>query len=109
MCKRHHRHGRDYTRYQANSEAYEGDIIQLNRHAAVMNEQRRHWCGTFPWWTLWLIWPLIIGFKALVAVLPNTLAKVTSGWEALALPVQVLVAVALIVLGVAVLQRSNRE
>ena len=47
---------------------YEGETVRLGAHDATWTEHRRRW-HAFPWWTLWMIWPLIGLVKVLVAAL----------------------------------------
>jgi hypothetical protein len=43
--------------------AYEGRTMRLDRHSDIFDQrsERKARAGQsgFPWWTLWLIWPLI--------------------------------------------------
>ena len=80
-------------------QAYEGQTTRLEQAT------RQHACRAFPWWTLWLIWPL-------VAVLKTIGASIGLGWSALGgvlLPANVLLAIALIVIGAVLLVRQQRR
>lgn len=82
-------------------ESYEGQTTQLNQDNT--HYHRPSTCRTFPWWTLWLIWPLIGLLKGLSGAL-------LAGWLALgaiAVPLNVLVAIGLILLGVMLLVRQR--
>jgi hypothetical protein len=57
----------------------------------------------FPWWTLWLIWPLIGLAKLVTPLVLNTLAAMTGS---LGERGALLVALLLIVAGIALLRRS---
>jgi uncharacterized membrane protein YhaH (DUF805 family) len=80
MCKR-----REYHRHipaLASDGAYEGRTTRLDagvaeRWAQTSGREERRACrgSGFPWWTLWLIWPLFFVLKAAVA----TMAGVWSG------------------------------
>jgi hypothetical protein len=59
MCKRKH-YQIDQPALAAEG-AYEGQTMRLDSRGGG-SQERRHSCrqaGKFPWWTLWLIWPLI--------------------------------------------------
>ena len=82
-------------------ESYEGETTQLN--AEVGRHQFRAGRRAFPWWTLWLIWPLI-------GLLKNANGALLTGWLALgtfAVPLNLLLAVGLIIVGVALLVRQR--
>ena len=93
MCGRKHVTASDH------KQAYEGQTTKLEQVT------RRHACSAFPWWTLWLIWPLIGVLKAVGA-------NIGTGWSVLGgvlVPANVLVAVALVAIGVALLVRHQRR
>ena len=76
---------------------YEGQTQRLR-----MERTRRVW-RAFPWWTLWLIWPLMGLLKYLGG-------SVGAGWVALgavAVPLNLLLAVGLIVIGVVLIARRG--
>ena len=60
MCKRN-AHPIDTFTLAAEG-AYEGQTVRLDTRGIMAGQgraQRAHrWCGGFPWWTLWMIWPL---------------------------------------------------
>ncbi len=82
-------------------ESYTGETVDLSRqaratagtHQAVMR------CGGFPWWTLWLIWPLIILLKTTIPLIVGYLAV-------LAQVIVPLIPVLLIIIGILLLRRS---
>ena len=81
-------------------ESYEGETTQLR--AFVRQERRSAW-HAFPWWTLWLIWPLM-------GLLKGASGALVAGWLALgtfAVPLNMLLAVGLIIVGVALLVRQR--
>jgi hypothetical protein len=60
--------------------AYEGQTVRLDRREVEPAQDssaragRGEFCArAFPWWTLWLIWPLFAAFKGLAAPLPAAL------------------------------------
>ena len=62
-------------------------------------ERRRGGFCAFPWWTLWLIWPLIGLFKSIAALIAHS-------WLALgtfSIPLNMVIAVALIGAGTGLL------
>ena len=86
---------------------YEGQTVRLDRRDSVAPERRQwHGCGQhggFPWWTLWLIWPLIGLVKWFV---PLYLGAITAGLTQLsAVGVAPFVAIALIVIGLVLIGR----
>ena len=86
---------------------YEGQSLRLDPHDSVAPERReRHGCGQhggFPWWTLWLIWPLIGLVKWFV---PLYLSAITAGLAQLsAAGVAPFVAIGLIMLGLVLIRR----
>lgn len=54
--------------------AYEGETVRLGAYQPVQGMQRKqfHHCGGFPWWTLWLIWPLFGVIKGIWGALGAT-------------------------------------
>jgi hypothetical protein len=90
---------------------YEGQTIPLNTRDDAWGERReqrgcgRH--GGFPWWTLWLIWPLIGVVKWFV---PLYLGALTAGLAQLSTAgAAPLVAIALIVIGLVLIGRKERH
>ena len=81
-------------------EPYDGTTTRL-----VGGEQTRQAYQRFPWWTLWLIWPLI-------GLLKGVSASVIAGWAALGglfVPANVLLALALIAVGIVILVRARAQ
>ncbi|MBC8163567.1 MAG: hypothetical protein H7Z42_20365 [Roseiflexaceae bacterium] len=75
---------------------YEGSTQRLS-------EQTWRARRAFPWWTLWLIWPL-------VSLVKYAGATLFTGWSALGdlvVPANVLAALALVIFGVALLLRER--
>jgi len=88
---------------------YEGQTVRLDSRDGISHERRDHhfcgWHGSFPWWTLWLIWPLIGLAKWIV---PLYLGAVTYGLAQLsAAGVAPFAAIALIVIGLALIGRRQ--
>lgn len=81
---------------------YTGATVQLRSEAARSVEgQRRQRCrSSFPWWTLWLIWPLIGVAKMALPMLLNAGIVISQ------IGVPLLIPLALIVIGVLLLRRS---
>jgi polyferredoxin len=91
----------------ATGESYEGETMRLNgQQAALM--MRPQWQRGFPWWALWLIWPVI----GLVKWLAPLVAGAAVGLlDLLRQPITLeisLLPVVLIVLGVALVLRRRR-
>lgn len=84
-------------------ESYDGTTTRL---VSGENNERMHGAHRhFPWWTLWLIWPMI-------ALLKGVSISVLAGWAALgelSVPVNLLLALALIAVGVAILVRGRNR
>lgn len=81
------------------TEPYEGETIRFDPQGRLEGSARsRRHCGGFPWWTLWLIWPLIGLLKWSVPLLLGVVA----GLGQLTVP---LIPVLLIVLGLLLLRR----
>jgi hypothetical protein len=89
MCKRHaYRRG---TLALATEGAYEGKTVRLGARqtewqaASSSGERRRRQRGGgFPWWTLWLLWPLGAALKhapplATLGAVPSLAAALTAG------------------------------
>lgn len=76
---------------------YEGSTQRLNQEQTLTARR------TFPWWTLWLIWPLM-------SLVKYASATVFAGWAALgglAVPANVLIMLALMIVGVVILLRER--
>ena len=107
MCKRK-RYMLDQP-MMATEGGYEGQTVRLDPRDVVSHERRdqhaygRH--GGFPWWTLWLIWPLIGLVKWFV---PLYLGAITGGIGQLsAAGVAPFVALALIIIGLVLIGRRS--
>jgi hypothetical protein len=58
--------------------SYTGATRRLDHHAPMGSTLRRTaWRGGFPWWTLWLLWPLFGVLKAAGPVVWSGLAALT--------------------------------
>lgn len=83
-------------------ESYDGATTRL----ASGEDHRAHGAHRhFPWWTLWLIWPM-------VALLKGVSASVIAGWLALgglSVPVNLLLALALIAIGIVIVVRGRNR
>ena len=101
MCKR--RHNRSDV-FSPAMQAYEGDTVRLAEQQAAMTptDRRRH-CGSFPWWMLWLIWPAI----GLLRMIIERVAEVIGAVGNPLIIGQVIGAVVLIVVGIALLVWEN--
>ena len=95
MCGRRHVQSETTTA----DETYTGETVDLSRQerATAGAHQAVMWRG-FPWWTLWLIWPLII-------LLKTTIPLLAGGLTALAQLSVPLVPILLIVIGILLLRR----
>jgi hypothetical protein len=110
MCKRH--------TYQANAPAmasqgaYEGkttrlaygEIASVEGYAPNDRPIKRY--GHFPWWSLWLIWPLIGLLKWAVPIYIGALAALRDSISTQAQPVAMIAAVLLIVAGLMLIRRD---
>ncbi|HET9224051.1 MAG TPA: hypothetical protein VFO07_16175 [Roseiflexaceae bacterium] len=101
MCKRHT--FAPETRL-ASEGAYEGQTMRLVSHERKCGMHRldAHIWG-FPWWALWLIWPLIELAKLVTPLVLNTLAAMTGSLGELGAQ---FVALLLIVAGITLLRWS---
>ncbi len=81
-------------------ESYTGETVDLSRQPPAAGTcQAAMWRGGFPWWTLWLIWPLIILLKTTIPLIVGYLAV-------LAQVIVPLIPVLLIIIGILLLRRS---
>ena len=106
MCTKAHRRER-LTPMVAG--AYEGQTIRMSDADGASVERRRACEGrSFPWWSLWLIWPLIGVAKWLVPLYLGAIGASLAQLSAAGLaPV---VAIALIVIGLLLIgRRSPRD
>src|SRR4051794_28384220 len=88
---------------------YEGQTVRLDSRDGIAHERRDHhfcgWRSGFPWWTLWLLWPLIGLAKWIV---PLYLRAVTAGLAQLSTAGGAsFVAIALIVIGLLLIGRRQ--
>ena len=84
--------------------AYEGQTVRLDQRDIANVERRVDRHRSFPWWTLWLIWPLIGLAKWFVPLyLGAFTAVVTQLSTAGAAPI---VALALIAVGIVLIRRK---
>ncbi len=85
--------------------AYEGETVRLDPNQAPAMGRTMQWRrGGFPWWSLWLIWPLFGLIKWLVVAAAGLVTNVAG-----ALPEPALFTlwpVALIVIGLVLLRRK---
>lgn len=109
MCKR-----REYSSALpalASGGAYEGKTRPLtaSEQEGWVDEtgrsERRKTCGGFPWWTLWLIWPLMAALKSFGPAMAGAGAGLLAAIGGPASLPAALVAVALIVVGLALIRR----
>lgn len=83
----------------AATQPYEGETIRFDSQRVSEREAgSSHHCGGFPWWTLWLIWPLIGLLKWSVPLLLGVVGSLGQ----ITVP---LIPVVLIVLGLILLRR----
>lgn len=118
MCRRHtiytrtaaHRHANERPRTLEYNGAYEGETVHLgSRQSNAAMHPARGRCGSFPWWTLWLIWPLIGLVKALIFVLPGLLVAMTGLAQEFATFGMSLLAIGLIIVGVWLIRGSTSD
>jgi hypothetical protein len=105
MCK--HKSYRIHRPMIAAEGAYEGQTMRLDPRDIVSNERRdRQACGrhaSFPWWTLWLIWPLIGLAKWFVPLYLGAITAVIAQLNTAG--VAPFLAIALIVIGLVLIRR----
>ena len=101
MCKRQ----RYAPEAQLASEgAYEGQTVRLDLHERECGTRRSVGQGQrFPWWALWLIWPLMELVKWGTPLALGAFATVAGSLGTLGAPI---VALLLIASGIALLRRS---
>lgn len=71
----------------------------------LMRTDNRHAYRAFPWWTLWLIWPLM-------GLLKHASATFVGGWVSLgawAIPANVVIAMVLMIVGIGLVLRQYRK
>ena len=87
--------------------AYEGQTIRIGSSGGPREEHSHAgWARGFPWWSLWLIWPLIGALKWAALVSGGALAALRDGIGAFEWPAVALVAVVLIVAGLVLIRRG---
>jgi hypothetical protein len=102
MVRLHRRFANEHR--SAGAPPYEGETIRLDpEHEPAGERMKRSKCGAFPWWTLWLIWPLFGPIKWLVMNTMTTLASL--GSAAVEYGLFSLWPLALIIIGVWLLRR----
>lgn len=118
MCRRHtirthtaaHRHSYERPRTLEYDGAYEGETVHLvgQRSDAAVHPARGR-CGSFPWWTLWLIWPLIGLIKGVAFVLPGVLVALSGLVRDMATVGMSLLAIGLIIVGAWLIRGSASD
>src|SRR5262245_11145560 len=111
MCKRQTH--RNYATTLARQGAYEGQTIRLGSQAALVAKGDRgsgtrrgpEWRGSFPWWTLWLIWPVVVLVTKLVPLALSTTSAAFAQVHAAGVAPAIL-AVLLMVAGLALVRRG---
>jgi hypothetical protein len=88
--------------------AYEGQTVRLDPRDVTRAERRARRTGAryggFPWWTLWLIWPLLVLGKWFVSLYIGAAAVLFAQFSAIgAAPI---IAIALIVVGLVLIGRN---
>jgi hypothetical protein len=84
MCKRHaYRVDRPAPAAEG---AYEGKTVRLDPNtvepaddASPRAGRRKSRAGGFPWWILWMVWPLMAGLKGMASLAPGTLTGIVAG------------------------------
>jgi hypothetical protein len=99
MCKRHI--FVPETRL-ASEGAYEGQTMRLDSRGQAWSMRRTNGHG-FPWWTLWLLWPLIWLAKLATPLVVEMLTAFTGSLGVLGAQ---LMAVLLIIAGITLLRRN---
>ena len=104
MCKRAYRR----EQMVAAAGGYEGQTMRMDSLDEPRSE-RRHMCWSrgFPWWTLWLIWPLIGLLRWAASLSTSALATFRDNIGAFDRPATALVALALIIVGLALIRRES--
>jgi hypothetical protein len=92
--------------------AYEGETVRLGTLQTAQGVQQKPFgmCGVqggFPWWTLWLIWPLFGLVKGAVVAFGATATAVFASIPTLSFSISLFWPAALIVVGLVVLVRSR--
>jgi hypothetical protein len=101
MCQTHRRD----VQAAFERERYEGETVRLD--AAHVGARPGHRGGAWWWWAPWMIWPALLLIKSLVPAASGAATLLLGWWALLAGPAQAATAVALIVLGAALLWRGR--
>lgn len=104
MCKRHSSNNPEVS-FEG---PYEGNTTRLSTERGSCGGwgwKGRH--GSFPWWTLWLLWPLIALIKGVGTAFFGTVAASWVALGAFAIPANLLLALGLIVIGGALVLRRR--
>lgn len=104
MCRRSDRPARQAAGSQ---ESYEGRTLRLAPAGGPRVERSGacRWHG-FPWWALWLLWPLAGLVKWAAPIYLSALAALRAPFGALPVPAAALAAVLLIAAGLWLIQRD---
>ena len=102
MCKRTYRHEQIAP---VAAGAYQGQTIRMSGSDGPGSERRHNWARGFPWWALWLIWPLIGVLKWAAPMSASALAALRDNVGAFERPATALVALAMIIIGLALIRR----
>lgn len=93
--------------------SYEGDTVRLSTHQQdqglhpLRSVHRKHdHHNGFPWWTLWLIWPLFGVVKEIVTAFGASIAAVVNALPTHTFSVSAIIPILLIVVGVLLLRRQ---
>jgi hypothetical protein len=83
---------------------YDGRTVSLSGAGASQIERQGRCAGArFPWWSLWMIWPLVALVKWTVPLYAGAAAALVGS---LGMALNTLVALALIVAGLVLIRRS---
>ena len=105
MCKQKlYRTDMSVDRAQA---AYEGRTVRLDQYSGWTErspELASRRSNSFPWWSLWLLWPLIVLMKSIgPGMLVGATALVDRGYLTIASPIA---AIALMIIGLVFIIRN---
>ncbi len=111
MCGKRRRHEETFDeRIETTERPYEGETVRLQTSVPLQAQgmQRRHaFHHGFPWWTLWLIWPLFGVIKGVVTAFGATASSVLAALPTYTVSFSALIPIALIVVGVLLLLRRR--
>jgi hypothetical protein len=103
MCKRHQYKAEDR---ESKEVPYEGETRRLDpQQTGAGATYRRASHAHFPWWTLWLIWPLIYVVKGMVRVLADAATAIGGAVSTIDFGGLWLLPIILIVAGIVLLRR----